>query len=118
MSPSDYTWEVREYQTPDGGYPFSQWLNRLRDGRLRARIAVRLNRLRLGNFGDAKPVGDGVMELRIHAGAGIRIYFGRIGSRLVLLSTGGDKSSQRRDIEQAKRYWRAYRSERDGNQTL
>jgi len=118
MSPISYTWEVREYAAEDGRYPFTAWVQSLPDARMRARVAARINRLRLGNFGDAKPVGDGVMELRIHAGKGVRVYFGRIGKRVVLILAGGDKSTQRRDIERAKEYWQDYRRRHDGKPTL
>jgi len=119
MSPIEYTWEVREYASEGGRYPFAAWVKSLPDVRMRARVATRINRLRLGNFGDAKPVGDGVMELRIHAGAGVRVYFGRIGKRVVLILAGGDKSTQRRDIERSKEYWKDYRRRHDGKkQTL
>jgi len=118
MSPISYTWEVREYAAKDGRHPFTAWVQSLPDARTRARVAARINRLRLGNFGDAKPVGGGVMELRIHAGKGVRVYFARIGERVVLLLAGGDKSTQRRDIERAKEYWQDYRRRHEGKQTL
>ncbi len=73
-----------------------------RDLQARARIAVRIDRLADGNPGDAKSVGDGVSELRIDYGPGYRLYFTRKGDRLVILLCGGDKSSQDRDIRQAK----------------
>jgi putative addiction module killer protein len=81
---------------------FDRWLDRLADARARARIQVRLDRLRLGNFGDAKAVGDGISELRVDYGPGYRVYFARRGARLVLLLCGGDKSTQSRDIAAAK----------------
>ena len=118
MSPIGYTWEVREYAAEDGGHPFTEWMQSLPDARMRARVAARINRLRLGNFGDAKPVGDGVMELRIHAGKGMRVYFGRIGKRVVLILAGGDKSTQRRDIVCAKAYWQDYRRRNESEQSL
>ena len=114
MSPVGYNWEVKEYASEDGAYPFAAWVKSMPDARMRGRVMSRINRLRLGNFGDAKPVGDGVMELRIHAGAGVRIYFGRIGQRVVLILAGGDKSTQRRDIKRAKAYWQDYRRRNDG----
>lgn len=99
---------MREYVTAEGKIPFREWLDALRDVRARAKIRVRLNRIRLGNFGDAKPVGDGVSELRIPYGPGYRVYFARTGSTIVLLLCGGDKSTQSRDISTAKTYWLDY----------
>lgn len=99
---------LHEYVKADGRIPFREWLNGLRDIEARARIRVRLNRLRLGNFGDVKPVSDGVSELRIPLGPGYRVYFGRVGSAIVLLLCGGDKSAQNRDVSMAKKYWIDY----------
>lgn len=81
---------------------FSNWLAGLRDARARAKIAARIDRLSLGNFGDAKSVGAGVSELRIHHGSGYRVYFVRRGQNIVILLCGGDKDSQARDIRLAK----------------
>ena len=69
----------------------------------------RLDWIVLGNFGDYRTVGGGVFELRIHFGAGYRVYFGEIDNTIVLLLCGGDKSSQTRDIERAKNYWLEYK---------
>jgi len=71
---------------------------------------TRLDRLKLGNFGDSKALQEGVCELRIHYGSGIRIYYGKVGNRVVLLLCGGDKGSQKRDIAKAKEYWKDYQS--------
>ena len=76
-------------------------------------IDARLARVRRGNFGDAKSVGDGVHELRIDFGPGYRVYFGREGSRIVILLCGGAKKSQQRDIATAKRYWKEYCDAKD-----
>ena len=105
--------EVRVY-TRSGSEPFTQWLRGLRDGRTRNRIRQRIARIRVGNFGDARAVGAGVQELRIHFGPGYRVYFGREGDALVILLCGGDKGSQERDIERAQEYWRDHRSRSDG----
>lgn len=82
---------------------FSSWLRDLRDTKARAKIAVRIQRLEDGNPGDVAPVGDGVSEMRIHYGPGYRVYFAARGAELVILLCGGDKASQARDIETAKR---------------
>lgn len=74
------------------------------------RIVRRIARLELGNFGDFRSVGEGVQELRIPIGPGIRVYFGRQGEAIVVLLCGGDKHSQRHDIGRAKLYWKDYRS--------
>lgn len=82
---------------------FANWFRSLRDQTLRARIMVRIDRLALGNPGDVAPVGEGVSELRVHVGPGYRIYFTRSGEEIVILLCGGDKSSQAKDIEAARR---------------
>ncbi len=82
---------------------YSRWFAKLRDRQARARINVRIRRLSLGMFGDAKPVGDGVSELRIRYGPGYRVYYCRRGSEVVVLLAGGDKSTQSRDIRAAQR---------------
>ncbi len=82
---------------------FSIWLRNLRDLKARAKIAVRIQRLEDGNAGDVAPVGDGVSEMRIHYGPGYRVYTINRGSETVVLLCGGDKASQARDIEAAKR---------------
>lgn len=87
--------EVRE--TAD----YAAWFSRLRDDQARARIAIRIDRLALGNPGDTKGVGQGVSELRINYGPGYRVYFTRRGDVLVILLCGGDKASQTRDITRA-----------------
>ena len=81
---------------------FGKWLRELRDAHARIRIVTRIRRLELGNPGDVKPVGDGASEMRINYGPGYRVYFTRVGDAIVILLCGGDKSSQSRDIAQAK----------------
>lgn len=78
---------------------FAHWLDDLRDIRARARIQTRIERLAMGNPGDAEPVGEGVSELRINYGPGYRVYFKRQGRELIILLAGGDKSSQAKDIK-------------------
>ena len=101
--------ELREYVTEDGRNIFRTWISKLKDKAARARVRVRLNRVRLGNFGDAKSVGEGVGELRIPYGPGYRVYFGLDGQAVVILLIGGIKQSQSKDIELAHRYWADYK---------
>lgn len=101
---------IRIYCTEDGKRPFSLWLKKLRDRSAQQRVDARLTRVALGNFGDCKSVGEGVLELRIDYGPGYRIYFGRDGDDLVILLIGGQKKSQAKDIETAKEYWSDYKS--------
>ena len=88
--------------------PFSDWLASLRDSRTVGIVRARLNRIRLGNFGDCKTVGGGVEELRIDFGPGYRVYYGREGSLVVVLLCGGSKKSQATDIVSAQREWKEY----------
>jgi putative addiction module killer protein len=81
---------------------YSRWFDGLRDSVTRARIDIRIRRLSLGNTGDAKSVGDGISELRINHGPGYRVYFTRRGLTVIVLLAGGDKSTQDRDIRDAK----------------
>jgi putative addiction module killer protein len=87
--------EIRQTAT------FASWLRALRDRQARARIQVRIDRLQLGLPGDARPVGEGVSELRIDYGPGYRVYFVRRGQELIILLAGGDKRTQARDIKLA-----------------
>ncbi len=81
---------------------FDAWLRGLADQRAKARILARLTSAAHGNFGDCEPVGEGVSEMRIHFGPGYRVYFVRHGAAVFVLLSGGDRSSQKRDIERAK----------------
>ena len=82
---------------------FAKWIDGLRDIRARARVLARIERLASGHAGDVKPVGEGVSEMRIDYGPGYRVYFRKRGRSLVILLAGGDKRSQRRDIDTALR---------------
>ena len=81
---------------------FTDWFESLKDRRAKARIQARIDRLEMGNFGDVAPVGEGVSEMRIFYGPGYRVYFVQRGWVVVILLSGGDKSTQRSDIVRAK----------------
>jgi len=81
---------------------FAEWLDGLSDSTLRGILVARIRRLAFGLMGDVAPVGDGVSELRIHVGAGWRVYFVRHGSQVIVLLAGGSKRTQKADIRRAK----------------
>lgn len=107
--------EVVFYTEEDETCPFEGWLDSLRDRRARARIKQRLDRIELGNLGDFKPVGIGVMELKIDYGPGYRLYFAQIGVTIIILLFGGDKSTQNQDILKAQQYWIDFQKRQDAN---
>lgn len=94
-------YDIEVYATADGREPFQDWLSSIKDKRAQGSVLLRLQRIRQGNFGDCKHF-DGIHELRIHYGPGLRIYFAKIGSKVVLLLGGGDKSTQDKDIKCCK----------------
>ncbi|MDB9390531.1 type II toxin-antitoxin system RelE/ParE family toxin [Microcystis aeruginosa] len=102
--------EIERYVTADGQIPFDNWFDSIRVSKTQTIISKRLDRVRMGNLGDYRSVGGGVFELRIDYDPGYRIYFGQVGTTIVLLLCGGDKSTQIKDIRQAQEYWRDYRS--------
>jgi putative addiction module killer protein len=101
-------YQIKLLTTVDGATPFEEWYHAIRDKTTRVRIRARLDRLVLGNFGDVRPVGSGISELRLQFGPGYRIYFAQADSQLVVLLAAGDKSSQQRDILLAISLWKAY----------
>jgi putative addiction module killer protein len=102
--------EIRNYLTVDGKNIFDEWLDSLRNRRAKAKIRTRLDRVEDGNSGDCKSVGEGVFELRIDYGPDYRIYFGQEGITIIILLCGGDKTTQKQDIDKAQEYWKDYRS--------
>jgi putative addiction module killer protein len=105
--------EIVQYETTKGNCPFADWFDGL-DARAAAKDRTAIARIETGNFGDLKPVGEGVSERRIDFGPGYRVYFGRDGQRLVILLAGGTNERQQRDIDQARAYWRDYRQKKKG----
>ena len=90
------------YQLQQTGI-FSTWLSALRDPKAKARILARLESVRLGNLGDSKSLGGGLHELRVHVGAGYRLYFTPRHKVVIVLLCGGDKAAQNRNIARAMR---------------
>ncbi len=91
--------KVSDYLTDGGHDPFKEWLGNLADRQARARVVVRVQRMAAGNFGDCKPIADGVWELRIDYGAGYRMYYARTRARLILILVGGDKRKQQAELK-------------------
>jgi putative addiction module killer protein len=103
------------YLTEAGDKPFKEWLDGLKDIMARQKVRIRLDRVRLGNLGKNRSVGEGVYELKIDYGPGYRVYYGLDKKTVVLLLLGGDKAFQRKDITQARTYWEDYkRRKRNG----
>ena len=100
--------EIREYLDQAGNSPFGAWFGNL-DAQAAAKVATALIRMESGNLSDVKSVGGGVVEYRIHWGAGFRIYFGRDGNELIILLAGGTKRRQQREIEDARMRWADYK---------
>lgn len=98
-------------QTVEQTDVYAKWFAKLRDINARAKINVRIDRVKLGNFGDVKAVGEGVSELRIDYGPGYRVYLMSRGDAITLLLCGGDKSTQSDDIAEAKRLARGVRAD-------
>ncbi len=95
-------------ETNDGKIPFLEWMNGLNDKYLERSVDARLTRVENGNFGDHKPVGNGVYELRIPKGSGLRIYYALEEDSMIILIGGGNKSSQTSDIKKAHDLWEEY----------
>ncbi|HOG10873.1 MAG TPA: type II toxin-antitoxin system RelE/ParE family toxin [Smithella sp.] len=97
MEYTSHTIEIRQTDQ------YIKWFESLADRRAKARIDVRIRRMSLGNFGDVKPIGEGISELRIDYGPGYRVYFTRKGNQIIVLLAGGDKSTQDKDIQVARK---------------
>jgi putative addiction module killer protein len=101
------SFEIREY-TEAGRSPFAEWFDDL-EAVTAARVDRYIRRLEAGNFGAAKPLREGVFELRLDFGPGYRIYYGREGRTIIILLGGGSKRQQRADIARAVDRWTRYK---------
>ena len=109
--------EVCHYVNRAGKDVFDDWLSQLADARAQAKIAVRINRLAAGNFGDCKPLRQGLCELRIDWGPGYRVYYAMVGRVCVLLLCGGDKRRQAADINRALKLLDDYKKRTESHET-
>jgi putative addiction module killer protein len=100
---------VKTYKDEHGNEPFIDWLESIKDKTTQVRIRLRLMRIERGSFGDHRSIGEGLYELRLHFGSGYRIYYGQVDDEIVLLLAGGDKSTQKQDIQRVKYYWQDYK---------
>ena len=101
------------YKERSGKEPFTEWHKSLRDTQAKGRILRRLRMLEQGHRGDYKALGAGLFELRFFFGSGYRVYYGEDGVDIIIILCGGDKASQRRDIDKAQSYWTDYKLRRD-----
>jgi putative addiction module killer protein len=97
--------KLRYYIDRNGKNIFDEWWSSLRDEKAKKAVYRRVARIESENFGDCKPLRDGVWELRIDVGPGYRVYYAKAGSTIVLLLCGGDKRKQDSDIDRACEYW-------------
>ncbi len=104
-----HQYKVEIFTTQKGREPFSEWFQSFSKD-IQARIILRINRIKNGNFGDYKNLGDEIFELKINFGSGYRIYFGKDGDELIILLCAGSKKTQRQDIQRAKDYWLEYKN--------
>lgn len=102
-------YRLKHYVNSSGDDLFGAWLDSIIDIRTRSRIAARLLRLNNGNFGDCKPVGKGVWELRVDTGPGYRVYYAIDNGKVILLCEGGDKRTQKSDIKRAIVRWQDWK---------
>lgn len=107
-----FPYTIAYYLTERGGKPFKAWLDGLKDITARQKVRIRLDRVRLGNLGQNRSVGEGVYELKIDYGPGYRVYYAVEKKTIVLLLMGGDKTSQRKDITLARKYWQEHKRRR------
>ena len=100
--------EIEFFEDDDGKEPFTEWFNSLTDKMAKVKLRQRLDRIKMGNLGDVKPVGKGISESKIDYGGGYRIYFVELKKRVLILY-GGDKKTQAKDIKKSYEYYKKYK---------
>ena len=102
---------IKVYET-NGKEPISDWLDKFRDKIIRMKILRRIDRLTLGNYGDHRYLSGDLFEMKLDVGAGYRVYCGEDRKQIIILLCGGDKKSQHKDVDKAKKYWQDYLARR------
>jgi putative addiction module killer protein len=103
-------YKIKIYETSTGQRPFDKWFNKLANRTAQVAIDLRLERMKMGNFGQCKSLGHSIYELKLDIGPGYRIYFGKIGFEIILLLCAGDKKSQQKDIANARKYLQDFKN--------
>jgi putative addiction module killer protein len=106
---------IKYYRTTDKKTPFLDWFQNLHNIAAKDDIRNRLNRVKVGNYGDWKSVGGGISELRFHSG--VRIYYAEIADMIILLFCGGNKKTQNDDIIKAKAYWKDFKKQAEAGES-
>ena len=111
---NEIVWEIKYYEFSNGKRSFSVRLEKMGDRKTSTKIIKSINKMKFGNRGDSRSVGNGISELRLDYGSGYRVYYTRVDKATILILYVGDKSTQSTDIEYAKRYLSQYKKDRKG----
>ena len=104
---------IKAYKSEQGNVPYKKWIFSIKDKAVSTNITRRIQRIQWGNPGNFKAFSGGICELKLNFGPGYRIYYGMDGKTMIILLHGGDKSTQRKDIEKAKTYWQDYKENKN-----
>ncbi len=109
-------YQIKVYEKSNKRCPFNEWLNGLTDQKAKIAVDLRLERVKLGNLGLCRSLGGMIFELKIDVGPGYRVYFGKVGLKIILLLCAGNKQSQVKDIAKAKKYFQDFKEQRLNNE--
>jgi len=110
--------QIEAFVKDNGKEPFTEWFNKLKNTRAKAKIISRIRRARRYNYGYHRRLGSDFLELKERIEGGIRIYLGEDGDKIIILLLGGNKSSQKKDIKSAEEYWKEYKIKKDEENKL
>lgn len=108
--------QIKAFETDNGKEPFSSWFNKIKDKKTKTKILIRLERVKYGNYGYHKRLKSDFLELKERILGGLRIYIGEHNENSIILLLGGNKSSQKKDIQKALEYWKEYKKNNIGGQ--